>query len=114
VGFANPVRKVYYNLAITGLSVAVALLVGTIELITVLHDKLHLTDPITGWIAGLSLDNVGLIIVGLFIAVWTCAIGYWRVARVEDRWQRPATGRIFTGTVSFRTGSAGPRPAGPD
>src|SRR6185437_2455945 len=48
--FANPVRKVYYNLAITGLSVAVALLIGTIELVTVLHDKLDLTDPVTDWI----------------------------------------------------------------
>jgi high-affinity nickel-transport protein len=89
--FANPVRKVYYNLAITGLSVAVALLVGTIELVTVLHDKLDLTDPVTGWVAGLNLDSVGFIIVGLFVAVWAAAIAYWRLARIEDRWRQPAT-----------------------
>ena len=88
--FANPVRKVYYNVAITGLSVAVALLVGTIELVTVLHDKLKLTDPVTGWIAGLNLDNVGFIIVGLFVVVWATAFAYWRLGRVEDRWQQPA------------------------
>ena len=40
--FSNPVRKVFYNLAITGLSIAVAFFIGTIELVGVLHDKLDL------------------------------------------------------------------------
>ncbi|WP_345700293.1 HoxN/HupN/NixA family nickel/cobalt transporter [Kitasatospora terrestris] len=84
--FSNPVRKVFYNLTITGLSIAVAFVIGTIELVAVLHEKLDLTDPVTGWIAGLSLDNVGFAIVGLFVVVWAAAIGYWRLARVEQRW----------------------------
>ncbi|MFD0531008.1 HoxN/HupN/NixA family nickel/cobalt transporter [Kitasatospora arboriphila] len=84
--FSNPVRKVFYNLAITGLSIAVAFVIGTIELVAVLHDKLGLSDPVSGWIAGLSLDNVGFVIVGLFVVVWAAAIGYWRIARVEQRW----------------------------
>ncbi|MFE9999976.1 Nickel transporter NicT [Streptomyces avermitilis] len=91
--FSNPVRKVFYNLAITGLSIAVAFVIGTIELVGVLHDKLGLRDSVTGWIAGLDLDNVGYIIVGLFGVVWAAAITYWRVARVEQRWTvRPADG----------------------
>ena len=72
--FSNPVRKVYYNLTITGLSIAVAFFIGTIELVTVLHDKLGLNDPLTGWISGLDLDNVGFIIVGLFVVVWAAAL----------------------------------------
>ncbi|MEV6208999.1 HoxN/HupN/NixA family nickel/cobalt transporter [Kitasatospora sp. NPDC051914] len=84
--FSNPVRKVFYNLAITGLSIAVAFVIGTIELVAVLHDKLGLADPVTGWVAGLSLDNVGFVIVGLFVVVWAVAIGYWRIAGVEKRW----------------------------
>ncbi|MCX4094329.1 HoxN/HupN/NixA family nickel/cobalt transporter [Nocardia sp. alder85J] len=84
--FANPVRKVYYNLSITGLSIAVAALIGSIELIGVLHDQLGLTDPVTDWVAGISLDNVGFVIVGLFVAVWAVALLYWRLAKVEDRW----------------------------
>lgn len=84
--FANPVRKVFYNLAITGLSVAVAFLIGTIELLTVLHDKLDLHDGLTGWIAGLDLGSVGYVIVGLFVVVWAAALAYWRIARVEERW----------------------------
>lgn len=84
--FSNPVRKVFYNLAITGLSIAVAFLIGTIELISVLHDKLELRDAVTEWIAALNLDNVGFIIVGLFVVVWATALAYWRLAKVEQRW----------------------------
>ncbi|POX36484.1 HoxN/HupN/NixA family nickel/cobalt transporter [Streptomyces sp. Ru73] len=84
--FSNPVRKVYYNLTITGLSIAVALFIGTIELVTVLHDKLGLKDAVTGWISGLDLDNVGYLIVGLFVVVWAAALAYWRLSGVEQRW----------------------------
>ncbi len=87
--FANPIRKIYYNLTLTGLSVAVALLIGMIELISVLHDKLDLTDAVSTWIANLQLDNVGFIIVGLFVVVWVAAVGYWRLAKVEQRWALP-------------------------
>ncbi|WP_424890886.1 HoxN/HupN/NixA family nickel/cobalt transporter [Streptomyces sp. XH2] len=89
--FSNPVRKVYYNLTITGLSIAVAFLIGTIELVGVLHEKLGLEDAVTGWIAGLNLDNVGFVIVGLFVVVWAAALGYWRFGTVDPRWAaRPA------------------------
>jgi high-affinity nickel-transport protein len=84
--FAQPVRKVYYNLCVTGLSVAVALLIGTIELVTVVHDNAGLRNPVTDWVAGISLNNVGFVVVGVFVAVWAAAIGYWRLARVEERW----------------------------
>ncbi|WP_316739578.1 HoxN/HupN/NixA family nickel/cobalt transporter [Streptomyces sp. MK7] len=84
--FSNPVRKVFYNLTITGLSIAVAFFIGTIELVGVLHDKLDLRDDVTGWIAGLDLDNLGYVIVGLFVAVWAAALAYWKAAKVEQRW----------------------------
>ncbi|MEU0332441.1 HoxN/HupN/NixA family nickel/cobalt transporter [Streptomyces sp. NPDC006193] len=88
--FSNPVRKVFYNLAITGLSIAVAFFIGTIELVGVLHEKFGLDDDVTGWIAGLDLDNVGYLIVALFVLVWAAALAYWRFARVEERWSAPA------------------------
>ncbi|MGW2934144.1 HoxN/HupN/NixA family nickel/cobalt transporter [Streptomyces sp. NPDC001156] len=94
--FSNPVRKVYYNLTITGLSIAVAFLIGTIELIGSLHDQLGLTDPITGEISAVDLNNVGFVIVGVFVLVWACAVGYWRIAKVEHRWKH-AAGRAGTG-----------------
>jgi len=84
--FIRPVRKVYYNLTTTGLSVAVALLIGGIEILSLLHDKMHLTDPVTGWINSLNLDSVGYLIVGLFLVVFLGSTLYWRVGRVEERW----------------------------
>jgi high-affinity nickel-transport protein len=89
--FSNPVRKVYYNLTITGLSITVAFLIGTIELVGVLHGQLNLTDPLTGWIADINLNNVGFIIVCLFVAVWAGALSYWRFAKVEHRWNPGTT-----------------------
>ncbi len=84
--FANPARKVYYNLTITGLSVAVALIIGSIEVVGVLHDDLGFVNPVTTWISGLNLNNVGFLIVGLFVVVWAAAVAYWRLAGLERRW----------------------------
>ncbi|MGW4488532.1 HoxN/HupN/NixA family nickel/cobalt transporter [Amycolatopsis sp. NPDC004368] len=89
--FADPLRKVYYNLTITGLSIAVAFLIGSVELIALLHDDLDLTDPVTGWIAGLDLNNVGFAVVGLFVVVWAVAIAYWRFAGLGKK-PRPEHG----------------------
>ena len=85
--FANPVRKTFYNLTITGLSVAVALIIGTVQLVGVLHDDLGWADPLTGAISAVDLNNVGLVIVGLFILTWACALAYWRFSGTERRWQ---------------------------
>jgi len=77
------------------LSVAVALLIGTIELVGVLHDNLGWINPATDWISALNLNNVGFTIVGLFIATWACAIAYWRLTGVERHWQTTqATGSV--------------------
>jgi high-affinity nickel-transport protein len=84
--FSKPVRKVYYNITITGLSVAVALIIGTIELISILTDKLGIkTGPLAA-IGGLDLNNVGYVIVGLFVATWIVALLVWRYGRIEDKW----------------------------
>ncbi|WP_375538414.1 HoxN/HupN/NixA family nickel/cobalt transporter [Mycolicibacterium sp. CBMA 234] len=84
--FANPVRKIYYNLTITGLSVAVALLIGSVELIGVLHDKVGWVNPVTDWISGIDLNNFGFVIVGLFVVTWAIAILFWRISGAEKRW----------------------------
>ncbi len=84
--FIKPVRKVYYNLTTTGLSVAVALIIGGIEVISVLHEKAGLTDPVTTWIAGITLDDIGYVIVALFLLVWAGSFLYWRLTDVEQRW----------------------------
>jgi high-affinity nickel-transport protein len=84
--FSKPVRKVYYNITITGLSVAVALIIGTVELVTILADQLGITSGPLAVIAGLDLNYVGYVIVGLFILTWVVALAVWRLARIEDTW----------------------------
>ncbi len=84
--FIRPVRKIYYNLTTTGLSVTVALLVGGIELLALVHQKFGLTDPFTTWIAGLGLDTVGYVVVGLFAVVFLGSVAYWHLGHVEERW----------------------------
>ncbi|MEU7363791.1 HoxN/HupN/NixA family nickel/cobalt transporter [Streptomyces olivaceoviridis] len=89
--FSEPVRKVYYNLTITGLSVAVALLIGTVELLGLLADKLDLHGAFWQWIGGVNLNTVGFVIVGLFFATWVVALLVWKWAGVEERWSRSGT-----------------------
>jgi nickel/cobalt transporter (NiCoT) family protein len=101
--FAKPVRKIFYNITVTGLSVAVALIIGTIELVSILTDKLGIDSGPLAWIADLDLNNVGFFIVGLFVVTWLLALVVWRLARIEDRWTarlKPASGpsRRPTGT----------------
>ncbi|WP_328752547.1 HoxN/HupN/NixA family nickel/cobalt transporter [Streptomyces sp. NBC_00285] len=84
--FSKPVRKVYYNLTITGLSVAVALLIGTAELLGLLAEKLGLQGPFWNWISGLDLNLLGFVIVGLFFATWIVALVVWKAGRIEEKW----------------------------
>ncbi|MGW7422628.1 HoxN/HupN/NixA family nickel/cobalt transporter [Streptomyces sp. NPDC054813] len=84
--FSKPVRKVYYNLTITGLSVAVALIIGTVELLGLLADKLDLHGAFWDWVSGLDLNTVGFVIVGLFFATWAIALLIWKAGRIEEKW----------------------------
>src|SRR5882757_9499543 len=83
--FAKPVRKVYYNIAITALSVAVAFAIGTIELVSILTDSLDITSGPLAGIAHVDLNFVGYAIVTLFVLTWVLAYAVWKLARIEDR-----------------------------
>jgi high-affinity nickel-transport protein len=84
--FSKPVRKVFYNITITGLSVAVALLIGTIELLQVLSDKLSLSGGFWDWLNDLDFNLIGYFIVGLFVVTWVVALSVWRFGRIEEKW----------------------------
>ena len=85
--FSRPVRKIYYNITVTSLSVAVALVVGVIELVGLLGDKLGVTSGPVAWIGSVDLADVGFWIVGLFVVTWLVAVAVWRLGRVEQRWE---------------------------
>ncbi len=84
--FAKPVRKVFYNITVTGLSVAVALGIGVIELMQVLAEKLGLEGGIWSFFSALDLNAVGYVLVGLFVVTWLVAVAVWRFGRIEQRW----------------------------
>jgi len=84
--FSRPVRKVFYNITITALSVAVALIIGLIELLSVFADKLSLTGGLWDWVSNLDLNYVGYAIVGLFVITWAIALGVWHFGHIEEKW----------------------------
>ncbi|WP_243727503.1 HoxN/HupN/NixA family nickel/cobalt transporter [Actinocrispum wychmicini] len=84
--FAKPVRKVFYNITITALSVAVALGIGTIELISVLADQAKIDSGPIAAIASIPLDYAGYAIVALFVLAWLIALAIWRFGRIEEKW----------------------------
>jgi nickel/cobalt transporter (NiCoT) family protein len=84
--FSKPVRKVFYNITITGLSVAVALVIGTIELGGLVAQQLALTGSFWSWFENIDINLLGYIIVGLFVATWGIALSVWHFGRIEQRW----------------------------
>ncbi|MFC8454368.1 HoxN/HupN/NixA family nickel/cobalt transporter [Kitasatospora sp. NPDC057223] len=97
--FSKPVRKIYYNLTVTGLSVIVALVIGVIELVGLLGEKLDITSGPVAWVGELDLNLVGYAIVGLFVLTWAGALAFWKFGKVEEKWSagiRPAAAASTT------------------
>jgi nickel/cobalt transporter (NiCoT) family protein len=90
--FSKPVRKVYYNITITGLSVAVALIIGTIELLGLMAEQFGWSGGFWDWIGGLDLNIIGFVIVGMFVATWAVALLIWRFGRIEEKWSAALEG----------------------
>jgi nickel/cobalt transporter (NiCoT) family protein len=87
--FFNPVRKVYYNLAITGLSVAICFVIGVVEALSLLPQEIHGLSRTTGFwglISRFNINTAGFVIVGMFLATWLAALLIWRYARIEQKW----------------------------
>jgi high-affinity nickel-transport protein len=86
--FSTPVRKVFYNITITGLSVAVALVIGTIELGSLLAEHFSLSGSFWRWLEGIDINLLGYVLVGMFVATWAIALGAWRFGHIEERWSK--------------------------
>ena len=84
--FAKPVRKVYYNLVITGLSIGAAFIVGTIEILGIVTTEANLHGGFWDTMSNFNINVAGFCIAGLFVLVWAVALIYWRLGNVEDRW----------------------------
>jgi high-affinity nickel-transport protein len=84
--FARPVRKVFYNLTITGLSIFVAFFIGTIEIAGLVGQEAHLAGGPWRALASFNINKAGFVIVGVFVLTWVVALAIWRFARIEQRW----------------------------
>jgi high-affinity nickel-transport protein len=86
--FSKPVRKVFYNITITGLSVLVALVIGTIELAGLFASKFGAQGPFWSWVEAIDINQLGFIIVGMFVATWAVALSVWHFGHIEERWSK--------------------------
>lgn len=84
--FLKPIRKVFYNLTVTVLSVVVALVVGVIVLAGLLAERLGVESGPLYWVGSLELGSAGFVVVGLFVLAWLVAIAIWRFAGIEEKW----------------------------
>ena len=83
--FARPIRKLYYNLTITSVSVLVALIVGGIEILGLVGDRLGLGGPFWGAVGALN-DNfgtLGYLIIAIFVLSWLISIAIYRLRRYD-------------------------------
>jgi len=85
--FAKPVRKVYYNLTITGLSVFVAVFIGTIEILGLIGSEYKLTGGFWSFMGAFDINKAGFVIVGVFVVTWAAALAIWRFGRIEQKWE---------------------------
>ena len=90
--FSKPVRKVYYNITITALSVGVALVIGGIEIISIVDQKLGIDSGPVAWIGSVDLNVVGFVIVIVFVVTWIVALLVWRYGHIEEKWSAGLVG----------------------
>jgi len=84
--FSRPVRKLYYNLTITGLSVVVAFFIGSIEIVGLISHQAGLRGEFWTFMANFNLNTAGFVIVGMFAVTWAIALAIWRFGRIESKW----------------------------
>jgi nickel/cobalt transporter (NiCoT) family protein len=88
--FSRPVRKVFYNITITGLSVFVAMFIGTIELLGLVSQEANLTGGFWNFMANFNINTAGFVIVGMFVCTWAVALSVWHFGKIEQKWDGAA------------------------
>ena len=81
--FVKPIRKLYYNLCITLLSVLVAFVVGTYELLQIVQAQFRLQGEFWGIVSRLNFNNLGFVIIGTFMAGWLVSVLVYKWKKYE-------------------------------
>ena len=84
--FSRPVRKIYYNITVTALSVAVAMVIGVATVGSMLAEQTGVQHGPLAWLGRLDLEYVGYGIVLLFVGAWALSAAIWKYGRIEERW----------------------------
>ncbi|MBV9870900.1 MAG: HoxN/HupN/NixA family nickel/cobalt transporter [Frankiaceae bacterium] len=84
--FSKPIRKVYYNITITSLSVIVALVIGSVELLGLISEQAGISGGFWTAMQNANINTLGFVIAGLFVATWVIALAVWRLGRIEEKW----------------------------
>jgi len=84
--FARPIRKVYYNLTITGLSVFVAFFIGTVEILSLIGQQYRLGGGFWTFMGNFDLNKAGFVVVGVFVVTWAVALAVWHFGKLEQKW----------------------------
>jgi nickel/cobalt transporter (NiCoT) family protein len=82
--FVKPMRKLYYNLNITLVSVLVALVVGTIEVLSIIANQFNLSGSIWNYVGTLDFGLLGTLIIGIFIVSWVISTIIYKVRKYDD------------------------------
>jgi nickel/cobalt transporter (NiCoT) family protein len=85
--FARPIRKVYYNLTITGLSVFVAFFIGTVEILGLIEQEYRLGGGFWAFMGNFDINKAGFVIVGVFALTWAIALSVWHFGKIEQKWE---------------------------
>ena len=88
--FSNPIRKIYYNLTITGLSVFIALFIGTVEILGLVSQETNLNGGVWSFLQTFNINRAGFYIVGIFVLTWIVALAIWHFGDVERKWEAQA------------------------
>ena len=83
--FVNPLRKIFYNITITSMSIGIAVVIGVVQLLQVAIDVWHPTGPFFDFVAGLEFATLGYVIVGVFLGGWALSVALWKFTRLGER-----------------------------
>jgi high-affinity nickel-transport protein len=81
--YVRPVRKLYYNMNITLISVLIALFIGGVEVLQVISSETGMSGGLLGWANRLPLVNLGYYIIGIFIASWAVSVLIYKLRGID-------------------------------
>jgi high-affinity nickel-transport protein len=99
--FSKPIRKIYYNMTITSLSVFIALFIGTIEILGLIAQETNRSGGFWDFLAKFNINRAGFIIVGVFVATWVVALAIWHFGDIERKWETQAA-QAYAGAGASR------------